>query len=244
MTRSDADNPGPISLSDVGVIRGMEQDIDNGEHWFVALLKAMGRWSSAAETVDGRFFRYLIDGEAFDWLLLAERLCEAVDGLLPADEKNSLLFHGRPPLSLSPDEVRELIGDSKYCQYLNYFYGITVEGTLRLAVQEEVHKERWPLKPRDEHKIDNEAYQRIYGITKAALLKSFRLERGHAQLKSITLAELKEFTYWLFKYRLRECEKAKVASDTKKALDYLKRQWADRGFSGTLATGEPSLDQP
>jgi hypothetical protein len=50
------------------------------------------------------------------------------------------------------------------------------------------------------------------------------------------LTELKEFTYWLFKYRLRQSDKAKVASDTKKALGQLKRQWVGRGFCGVLAT--------
>jgi hypothetical protein len=41
---------------------------------------------------------------------------------------------------------------------------------------------------------------------------------------------MKEFTYWRFKYRLDHCEKAKVASDTKKALHWLKSQ----GFSNYL----------
>jgi hypothetical protein len=84
--------------------------------------------------------------------------------------------------------------------------------------------------------VDNEAYRRIYGATEAVLLKRFRRERGYPRLKSISLTELKEFTYWLFKYRLKQCEKAKVASDTKKALEYLKEQWASRGLFGVLAT--------
>jgi len=76
------------------------------------------------------------------------------------------------------------------------------------------------------------------------LLKSFRQERGGSQLRSITLTELKEFTYWLFKYRLKHCEKARVASDTKKAMGYLKRQWASKGFCGALATDETHIDRP
>jgi len=54
------------------------------------------------------------------------------------------------------------------------------------------------------------------------LLKRFRRENGYPQLKSISLTELKEFTYWLFKYRLNHCDKARVASDTKKALTQLR----------------------
>ena len=225
-----------LLASDAETIRHLAQAITGGKHWYLALLEAIGLWSSAEEAHNGRVYRYLIAGEAFDWLLLAERLCEAVDGLLPVDEKDALLFHGKPPLNLSPEQVKELIGNSKYKQYLNYFYGITVEKVLILAVQEEVHKERRVSGYSKEPEAINEAYRRIYGANKAVLLKRFRRENGYPQLKSITLTELKEFTYWQFKYRLKQCDKAKVASDTRKALAQLKRQWARRGFFGVLAT--------
>ena len=228
--------PESSSTSDAEAIRHLEQAIAGGKHWYIALLESMGLWASAEEDHNDRTYRYLIDGEAFDWLLLAERLCETVDRLLPEDEKNALLFYGRPPLSLSAREVKKLIGSSKYRQYLNYFYGITVEGALLLAVQEEIDKERQVSGYRNKHESADEAYRRIYDATRAALLKSFRQEKGYPQIKSITLTELKEFTYWLFKYRLKQCEKAKIASDTKKALEYLKRQWRQKGVFGALAT--------
>ena len=81
-----------------------------------------------------------------------------------------------------------------------------------------------------EHNVADEAYGRIYGATQAALLQKFRRERGYPHLKSISLTELKEFTYWLFKYRLKECDKARVASDTKKALDWLKASPHSQGL--------------
>jgi hypothetical protein len=37
----------------------------------------------------------------------------------------------------------------------------------------------------------------------------------------MSVTQLKEFTYWLFKYRLKTSDKAKIASDTKKGLDAL-----------------------
>jgi len=225
-----------LSTSDAEAIRCLEQAIISGKHWYLALLEAIGQWGSVEENHNGRVYRYLIAGEAFDWLLLAERLCEVVDGLLPDDEKDSLLFYGRPPLDLNSQQVKELIGDSKYHQYLNYFYGITVEKALILAVQEEVNKEGWISGYSKELDVTNEVYRRTYGATKTALLKRFRREKGYPQPRSITLTELKEFTYWLFKYRLNQCDKAKVASDTKKALEQLKRQWVGRGFFGVLAT--------
>ncbi len=205
---------------DAEAIRHLEQSIIGGQHWYIALLEAIGLWTTAEETYNGRTYHYLIDGEAFDWLLLAERLCQTVDGLLPDDEQADLLFHGKPPLDLT-NKFKELIGSTKYHQYLNYFYGITAEEALILAVREEVRKERWTLGLNKELDYDNEVYRRIYGATKAVLLKRFRREKGYRQLKSTSLTELKEFTYWLFTYRLKQCNKARVASDTKKALQYL-----------------------
>jgi len=206
---------------DAKAIRYLEQAIISGQHWYIALLEAIGSWTTTEETHNGRTYRYLIDGEAFDWLLLAERLYETVDGLLPDDEWTNLLFHGKPPLKLTTDQFKKLIGSTKYHQYLNYFYGITVEEALFLAVREEVRKEKRILGFNKEPDYDNEVYQRIYGATEAVLLKRFRREKGYRQLKSISLTELKEFTYWLFKYRLKQCDKARVASDTKKALQQL-----------------------
>ena len=216
--------------TDVEVIKYLEQAITGGKHWYIALLEAIGLWKTAEETHNGRTYRYLIAGEAFDWLLLAERLCQAVDGLLPDDEQTSLLFYGKPPLDLTTEKFKELIGSSKYHQYLNYFYGITTEEALIRAVQDEIRKERHILVLNKEYEHDSEAYRRIYGATKAVLLKRFRREKGYPQLKSTNLTELKEFTYWLFKYRLNHCDKARVASDTKKALAQLK----NNGFPGNL----------
>jgi len=222
---TELDNRLPSSqltpVGDTEAIRYLEQAITSGKHWFIALLEAIGLWTTAEETHNGGTYRYLIAGEAFDWLLLAERLCRAVDGLLPHDEKIALLFDGQPPLNLTKEKFKELIGSGKYHQYLNYFYGITVEEALILAVQDEVRKERRIWGYNGEHDTVNEVYRRIYGAARAILLKRFRHEKNYTQLRSISLTELKEFTYWLFKYRLKQCDKARVASDTKKALKWL-----------------------
>jgi PAS domain-containing protein len=210
-----------LTRGNTEAIRHLEQAILSGKHWFIALLEAIGVWTDGEETCNDRHYRYLIDDEAFDWLLLAERLCAAVDDLLPEEEKLALLFQGRPPVRLTRMKFKGLIGNIKYRQYLNYFYGITVEEALILAVQAEVRKEKRTSGYNNEHNLANEVYQRIYGATKTTLLKHFRRETSHPQLKSITLTELKEFTYWLFKYRLEHCDKARVASDTKKALEQL-----------------------
>jgi hypothetical protein len=209
------------ATADTEAIRHLKRAITGGKHWYIALLEAIGLWTDGEEIYNGRHYRYLIDGEAFDWLLLAERLCQAVDGLLPDDERLALLFHGEPPIRLTKEKFKKLIGSGKYHQYLNYFYGITVEEALIQAVQEEVRKERRISGYNNEQNLPNEVYRRIYGATKAILLKRFRKEKGYPRLKSISLTELKEFTYWLFKYRLKQCDEARVASDTKKALEQL-----------------------
>jgi hypothetical protein len=229
-----------LPVSDAEVTRYLERAITGGKHWYIALLEAMGLWMVTEEVHNGRHYHYLIAGEAFDWLLLAERLCQEIDGLLPEDEKVALLFHGQPPLSLTVDRFKELIGSGKYHQYLNYFYGITVEEALVLAVQEEVRKERRTLGYSSrEHGVINEVYRRIYGATKPVLLKRFRREKGYPNLKSISLTELKEFTYWLFKYRLKQCDKARIASDTKKALQQLNINGYPKGLVAdeSLGTG-------
>jgi len=220
----------PTSSDSAGAMKHLEQAISSGKHWYIALLEAIGLWPDGAETLNGRHYQYLIDGEAFDWLLLAERLCEAVDDLLPEEEKIALLFHGRPPLGLSNSKFKTLVGGTKYRQYLNYFYGVTVEEALVLAVQEEIRKEKRILGYNKEHNLTDEVYQRIYGATRPELLNSFRRDKGYPQLRSISLTELKEFSYWLFKYRLKNCDKARIASDTKKALERLGANGSHRGL--------------
>jgi hypothetical protein len=210
-----------IPTADNRAITHLKQAIAGGKNWYIALLEAIGLWTGAEESYQGRHYRYLIDGEAFDWLLLAERLCREVENLLPEEEKVALLFHSQPPIQTSAQEFKKLIGGGKYQQYLNYFYGVTVEEALLQAVQDEIRKERRISGYNNEPNLSNEAYRRIYGATRAILFKRFRRERRYPQLKSTSLGELKEFSYWLFKYRLKQCDRARVASDTKKALEQL-----------------------
>ena len=47
--------------------------IAKGKHWFIALLESIAMWTLSEENYKDRQHRYIIGGEAFDWLLLAER---------------------------------------------------------------------------------------------------------------------------------------------------------------------------
>jgi hypothetical protein len=212
-----------VSARDTQAIQRLRCAIAEGKNWYVAMLEAIQLWSSPEEDYEGRHYRYLIDNEAFDWLALAERLCEELDGLIPERERTDLLFFDIPPIELSKDEFKNLIGASKYQAHLNYLYGILVEKFLILAVTDEIRKRKSVLGLNSDNGIVDEAHQRIYGLTQKELLKQFRKERHYPQLGSIGLSEFNEFTYWLFKYRTKNCDKSRVASDTKKALLKLHR---------------------
>src|SRR5512136_234889 len=220
-----ADSPLTQTGADREAILHLGEAISTGKNWYVALLEAIGLWGSAEELHDGRYYRYLIGGEAFDWLTLADRLCQEIDGLIPEDERLELLFAATPPIDLPSREFRQLIGDVKYRAYLNYLYGVVVEEALISVVEEEVMKENGHLTLSLGLRIEQEAYRRIYDAEMTDLLAFFRGQRGYANGDSISLTEKKEFTYWLFKYRVEHSEKAKVASDTRKALAWLQRQW-------------------
>ena len=203
---------------DLQALERLKAAVAEGKHWYLALLEAIRGWTSSEENYHGRHYRYLIDSEAFDWLVLAERLCEELDGLIPEDEQIALLFFDQPPVELATDEFKELIGNAKYQAYLTYLYGVLVEEFLILAVTEELRKRRHALGLTKDEEVTDEVYRRIYGVTQQELLALFWKEKRYPGRKSMSVGEVKEFTYWLFKQRVRSCDKSCVASDTKKAL--------------------------
>jgi len=196
--------------------------------WFDALLRPIGEWELAEEEIDGRHYQYLIGGEAFDWLLLAERLCEEVDRKLPLEEKEQLLFFGKPPRRLDEEEFKRAIGDSKHRAHLNFVYGVAVEEALQLAVEEEILKSWRSLGGWNRgQELTEIVYERLYGRSLAELLTSYReglpvherLEfRPEVPDLEMSYGEARAFTYWLFKFRVEQSDPAKVASDTRKAL--------------------------
>ena len=201
-------------------VRHFISSLQTGANWFDALLQTIALWPAGQEVHDGRRYQYLVGGEAFDWLLLAERLTLSADGLIPEESRDQLLFHGRLPRPLSEDEFKEVIGSAKYRAVCNYWYGVAVEEALVLAVEHEVRKQRRGLRPEDLD-LDNAVYQRIYGQSLTELLRQFYAERDEPAEERSSLTNLKEFTYWLFKYRLKCSEPARLASDTRKGLDFL-----------------------
>lgn len=200
-------------------ISHLRNSILSGKHWYLALLEAISLWTIPEEEVEGRRYKYLIAGEAFNWLLLAERLCREVEDLIPEEERANLLLCGYPPLDLSKEEFKEIVGPIKYQGILNYFYGVMVEQALLVAAENEVRKE-WGFADCEDW-VEEEAFRRVYGEEEEILRREFFKERGMPFREELSLSELEEFTYWLFRYRVREFQKERVASDTKKALRQL-----------------------
>lgn len=232
MTGSAQKTPSDTSPYEPEAIRHFRESILSGKQWYIALLESIRLWDVTEESYNDREYCYLIAGEALDWLLVAERLCEAVSNLIPDDELTAFLFHGETPVPLGEKEFEELIGRKKHHQFLNFFYGVTVEEALILVIEEEVRKERQLAGfTRESDFVINEAYRRAYGSVKTVLLKKFREEKGYPQSRTTGLTELKEFTYWLFKFRVKNSDKARIASDTKKALIWLNNQGLVRQLS-------------
>ena len=216
---------------DVNPIEHMLSALRGGVDWPTAMLQAMAYWRAPQETIDGNRRNYFIGGEAFDWLLMAERLCEAAGDLIPSDEQEALLFDGRFPDTFDAARFKELLGAHKHSGYLNYFYGVVVEEALQLAVEGEVHKRHISNGNRYQSDFTEEAFARIYHKPLADLLAAFRDDMGYPESDALTLTQSKEFTYWLFKYRVRTSDKARVASDTRKGLAQLQALAAARNQS-------------
>ena len=210
-----------LSLQSEQVIASLQQAIRDGQPWQEALLRAMERWTLPEEVCNGVRQQYLIRGEAFDWLLLARRFASEVDGLIPAGERRSKLHTGHFIFDIPAEEVRRLLGVTKYRTYLNYWYGVTVEQALQLAIRSEVRKERVSLGLSPQARVSDTVFDRIYARPRSELLAEFRAEAPEGDAIDSPDTELKAFTYWLFKLRLHRCDPARVASDTRKALEWL-----------------------
>jgi len=193
-----------------------------GKNWYLALLDAAREWPVTEEKTDTAYYRYLIAGEALDLAQISARLIEAAKDLIPEQEQLNLLFRANPPVALSAEELKEYLGDDKYKQHLNFFYGITVEEVLQEITAEEVRKEERGVRARPDAWVADEAFLRVYGKTQPELMDLFNAEGGYTW-GELSLVEMKEFNYWLFKYRLAHSDPEKSASDTKKALVWLKR---------------------
>ena len=189
-----------------------------GKEWVSELIKSMSLWTLEEEIYNGKHNKYLIDGEAFDWLLLARRLLDAIGDLVPTTEKNRLLLSEDISDLMSQDEFRNLLGPEKYSAYLNYWYGIVVEEAVIRSAEEEEGKGMPRSGKIGKARIRQKAYEKLYGLNQEELYNTYLSDKGYQKTPSFNVGIAKEFTYWLFKYRLVNSEGERVASDTRKGL--------------------------
>ena len=222
-------------------LRHLKTAAQSGVAWHQALLEAVGLWTQPQEEYQDRHYQYLIQGEAFDWLLLAERLCVELDGVIPAEEKELLLFWGQLPEAVEPDVFRDLLGTNKYRGYLNFWYGVVVEEALQLGVEEDVRKRHTARGYSDTEDLIEEAYLHLYNASRSELLEEFRQHANIPKRRHLSLSDMKEFTYWLHKRRLEIWDPARVASDTKKGIKRLRllEQSTNTSRVHTSAKAEP-----
>ncbi len=200
----------------------LKSAVKGGAPWYQALLEAIGLWTLPQEVYQGRTYQYLLHGEALDWLLLAERLCTEFDSDVDLKEMEQLLFFGRFPLEVSREMFRDLVGSNKHRAFLNYWYGVVVEEALQLAVEEEVRKRHRARCYPDSEDLVEDAFIHLYNSPRAALLEEFRARPQGPLNQDLSLTDVKEFTYWLFKSRLKLWDPARVASDTRKGIRKLR----------------------
>ena len=203
------------------VVGYFRHSIINGVDWPVALFESMAQWSTPLEIYNGVSYNYFIGGEAFDWLTLAQRICNEAMDLLPIIETELLLAKGRLPESIPRRLIRNILGVQKYRGFLNFYYGVTVEEALLLAVELEDIKRLTSNGVHYEDDWSENAFLKIYGSSRPALLETYWSERYDIKGMALSVQEYKEFTYWLFKHRLSKSDKAKIASDTRKGLKQL-----------------------
>ena len=210
---------GSNTLSDRDqAITHLKTALEKGVKWPRALLEAMALWTAPEEVYEGTRLVYLVGSEAFDWLTLAGRLASEVRDLIPSDELEEMLFTGRLPAYVADDDFKNILGSDKYSAYLNFFYGVEVEMALQHVVELEVEKRFYASGRQYAADHADGAFQHIYRASWDALLAAYRESQGVSAAQAASLTELKGFTYWLFKRRLRVSDKAKLASDTQKGI--------------------------
>lgn len=219
----------------------MRQAVLDGQPWFEALLDAVGRWRVPEETIGDRHYRYLIGGEAFDWLLLAERLLDEMADLVPPRQRDELLFANRWPGEIEDEDFAARIGAAKHSAHLNYLYGVLVEQALQLSIEEDIHKENRHRVVGQDRRVEETMLERVYDKSREELFAQYYEETGTLLSEHVAFDDWQEFIYWLFKLRLRRQDKARVASDTRRGLAQLTRMElavSERRHGATLDESE------
>lgn len=201
-------------------VEAFRRAVAEGAEWYPALLEVIARWVAPEEEVDGVRLHYLIGGEAFDWLLLAQRILAATSDLVPPAEAERLVVEGVPPRNETEDDFEAAIGPAKYRAHLNFQYGVVIEELLLLAAEQELNK-TGRLSGHGMPPADVLAYERVYGKPFDELKVLYQAEEGVTLGDRVSQTDMRLLLYWLSKFRIRHAEPARIASDTRKAMTVL-----------------------
>ena len=217
---SDIPIPDEGPLTPQQGVEAFRRAVAEGREWYPALLEVIARWVAPEEEVDGVRLHYLIAGEAFDWLLLAQRLLEAAGELVPEAEAEKLVVEGVAPRNETEEEFEAAIGPAKYRAHLNFQYGVVIEELLLLAAEQELNK-TGRLSGHGMPPADVLAFERVYGKTFDELKVLYQSEEGVTLGDRVSQTDMRLMLYWLSKFRIRYAEPARIASDTRKAMTVL-----------------------
>ena len=214
----DSNSTSPDHDSRRFAVEHLNTALAEGRDWPEALLEAMALWTAPEEMHGGRTYNYLIAGEVFDWLLLAETAPRRDRQRRPPRRDGDPPLRGEIPDRFDTERIQELLGGDKYRGYLNYHYGVTVEEALQLACELELRKRDTSNGVRYRTAYSEQAFPLIYRKSREELLRMFLKAEDLDHRDISSMAEHRAFTYWLFKYRWANSDKARIASDTTKGL--------------------------
>ena len=217
-TNNNLSNQVNPNWSSDSVISDIKKSRRNGTPLLIALLEQVSKWTITEEIYKGKQFKYLIGGEAFDWKLLVYRIMDQLEDQLDQPVETSVF--DLDVISLSED-LKRLLGHKKYRALLNYYYGVVVEDSILKVTEKEVRKARLGKGYQSQKNLRDDAFWKVYHSDRDVLLTQFKQQNNLPTDAVLGQFEKKAFTYWLFKYRLKSSDKAKLASDTKKGLDHL-----------------------
>lgn len=198
------------------LIQELKNKIEKGVNWEKAVVDCISDWDISEEFYRGYKYKYWINNEAFDWMSLTERLGSAIKSYLNKKKYHELIFTGLLPNKSSYEYMKKVISKNKLSQMRNFYYGIIIEDLIY------IQKSQQYLKNSIYTTNEYDGYEEIYGKNINLLFQQFAKNIKFTKQTRINLYTYKEFIYWLFKFRIKNSDKTKVASDTNLSIKLAK----------------------
>ena len=195
------------------LIQELRNEVSQGENWQKSVAKYIGLWNEKEEFYRGYKYIYLIDDEGLDWLNLTERLVSSIKSYITKEEYNYVSTSGLLPDQEIYNYIKKTIPKKKLSQMRNFYYGIIIENLIYHYKILEYQKNTIVVEDNDQR-----FYEEIYNKPIEVLYEIFYKERKTINKNKLNFHELKLFSYWLFKYRLKHSDKTKMAHETNTAL--------------------------